>query len=242
MFIWRFRLFALCLSTALLAAVGQASTITYSDPNAWASATNGTSEITFAGIAPSGSFTNEGTSTGLTIDGTQFTGQLTATTYALNVLDQLYAAPFFNWGVPATLESPIYNLPASPTFVPYIHVVLPSNTTAFAALLGTVSPNDLSYQVTLSDGESFTVGTGARPNLTFFGITADNPVTYANFTVLNPGTFSGTYGVLTNFQVGSSDQSGGGGGGQTPEACTLILIGSGLVALRAFRNHLPALT
>jgi hypothetical protein len=236
MFIGRFRLFALCLCTALLAAVGHASTITYSDPNAWASATTGTSEITFDGIAPSGSFTNEGTSTGLTIDGTQFIGQLSTTAYQLNVLDQLYAAPYFNWNVPATLESPIYNLPANPTFVPYIHVVLPSNTTAFAALLGTVSPNDLSYQVTLSDGESFTVGTVARPTLTFFGITADNPITYANFTVLNPGTLSGTYGILTNFQVGQSD----GGGGQTPEACTLILIGSGLVALRAFRNHLPA--
>jgi hypothetical protein len=239
MFIGRFRLFVLCLGTALVAGLGHASTITYSDPNAWASATTGTSEITFEGIAPPGSFTNEGTSTGLTIDGTQFIGQLTASTYMLNVTDQLYAPPYFNWNEPATLESPIYNLPADPTFVPYIHVVLPSNTTAFAALLGTVSPNSLSYEVTLSDGETFTVGTSARPTLTFFGVTTDDPITYANFTLLNPGTFSGSYGILTNFQVGTSDQSGG-GSGQTPEACTLILIGSGLVALRAFRNHLPA--
>jgi hypothetical protein len=96
-------------------------------------------------------------------------------------------------------------------------VVLPSNTTAFAALLGTVSPNSLSYEVTLSDGETFTVGTSARPTLTFFGVTTDDPITYANFTLLNPGTFSGSYGILTNFQVGTSDQSGG-GSGQTPEA------------------------
>jgi hypothetical protein len=238
-------LLVLFIGAALFLAVlpAQASSVVYTDPTAWGNATNGDSTITFAGIAPSGSFTNEGTSTGLTIDGVQFIGDLTATTYALNVLDQYYAAPYFNWNEPATLESPIYNLPANPTFTPYIQVNLPANTTAFSALLGTVSPNGLTYQVTLSDGEVFDVTTGALPNLTFFGITAANPITYADFQILNPGTFSGGYGVLTNFQFGAAD-TGGQGQTQTPqvpEACTLILIGSGLIAMRVFRKHLPRL-
>ena len=164
------------------------------DPNAWSSAATNTSEITFTGIAPAGSFTNEGTATGLTIDGVTFTGQLTSTINAMNVLDERYAAPWFDWGQPATLESPVYNLNPNPSFIPYIHVVLPANTTAFSALLGSVSPNSLSYQVSLSDGEVFTIGTNALPNLTFFGVTTDtdNPITYANFTLLNVPTLSGT--------------------------------------------------
>lgn len=245
MFNGRHSLLILLVSAALLLAVlpAHASSVVYTDPTAWANATSGDTEITFGGIAPSGSFTNEGTSTGLTIDGVQFVGDLTATTYALNVLDQLYASPYFNWGVPATLESPIYNLPANPSFLPYVQVNLPSNTTAFSALLGTVSPNGLTYQVTLSDGEVFTIGTGTRPNLTFFGITSESPITWADFTVLNPGTYSGAYGILTDFQFGGSttDQGQTGDPTQTPEACTLILIGSGLVAMRAFRSRLPRL-
>lgn len=242
MFIGRYRLFVLCLSTALLlAVVGHASSISFTDPNAWANATSGTSEITFSGIAPAGSFTNEGTGTGLSIQGVTFIGQLTAATYQLNVVDQFDLSPYYNWGVPATLQSPVYNLPPSPTFVPYIHVVLPANTTAIAAMLGTVSPGGLTYQVDLSDGESFTIGTTSRPALTFFGVTADSPITYANFTVLNAGTFSGAFGFLTDFQFGSAQQQGGGTTGDAPEACTLILIGSGLVTLRAFRSHLPTL-
>jgi hypothetical protein len=246
----RNRLIVLFFGAVLLLAVvsANASTVTYTDPTAWGNATSGDQEITFNGIAPSGSFTNEGTSTGLTIDGVQFIGQLTANTNALNVTDEFYAAPYFDWGVPATLESPIYNLPANPTFMPYIQVNLPANTTAFSALLGTVSPNGLTYQVTLSDGEVFTIGTGTRPNLTFFGITTDssNAIAWADFTVLNPGTYSGTYGILTDFQFGANATGGSGqgqdqGAPQVPEACTLILIGSGLVAMRAFRKHLPTL-
>ena len=227
---------ALCLSAMLLLATmsASASSVTYASASGWATATTGPTEITFAGIAPSGSFTNEGTSSGLVIDGVDFVGQLTATTNQLNVVDQLYASPYYNWGVPALLESPIYNLPANPTFLPYIRVNLPANTTAFAALLGTVSPNSLTYQVTLSDGEVFTVATGARPSLTFFGLTAANPITWADFTISNPGTYSGGYGVLTNFQFATANT--GGGGGQVPEPGSMILIGSGLLAAYGWRK------
>lgn len=245
MFIAHYRLILLCVSAALLmsALPAQASSISYTDPTAWATATAGDTDtvITFGGIAPPGSFTNEGTSTGLAIDGVDFVGVYnnSPTQYELNVLDENYAAPYFDWGASGTLESPIYNLPANPTFVPYIQVNLPANTTAFSALLGTVSPNGLTYQVTLSDGEVFTIGTGARPTPTFFGITAANPITWADFTVLNPGTYSGTYGILTSFDFGTSNgQSQGSDPTQTPEACTLILIGTGLVAMRAFRKRL----
>jgi len=252
MLISRHYLLVLCITAAVLLAAAlpvNASSVSYTDPNAWAAATTGTTEITFAGIAPPGSFTNEGSSAGLVIDGVDFVGQLTATTNMLNVLDQNYASPYFDWGVPATLESPIYNLPANPSFLPYIQVNLPTGTTAFSALLGTVSPNGLTYQITLSDGEIFTTSTSARPALTFFGITADSPVTWADFTIVDPGTFSGGYGVLTDFQFGTANDTGGGGGGgggggsgDAPEACTMIMIGSGLVALRTFRKHLPMLT
>ena len=243
MFNGRHSLILLLVSAALLLAVlpAHASSVSYTDPNAWANATSGDTTITFGGIAPSGSFTGEGTSSGLVIDGVQFIGQLTATTNQLQVDDQLYASPYFNWGQPAELSTPIYNLPANPTFVPYIQVNLPVNTTAFSALLASVSPTGLSYQVTLSDGEVFTIGTNPAPNFTFFGITAANPITWAQFTVLNPGTYSGTYGILTDFDFGTSTAGTGQSQGTpaVPEACTLIMIGLGLVAMRGFRKHLP---
>ena len=49
---------------------------------------------------------------------------------------------------------------------------------------------------------------------------------------------------MTDFQFGASSTGSGTGGSQpddAPEACTLIMIGTGLVALRAFRKHLPTL-
>jgi hypothetical protein len=228
---------SLFLAALLITAVPiQASTVTYTDPGAWAGNTSDTTTIDFSGLASPNGFADYSNSTGLQIDDVQFIGQSTDTTYLLKVMDQNYAAPWYDWGAPATLMGPVYNV-QNPTFVPYIHVILPSNATAFAVDLMTAGVPGLNYKVTLSDGENFTVDTYTRPTQAFFGLTADSPITFVDFTVLGKDA----NGLMANFQFGKTQCTDGGGGdtGQVPEAGTLILIGTGLVGLRGLKKFLP---
>ncbi len=238
---YRLLLFVLCAAVILAALPASASTVTYTDPTAWASATSDTTDIDFTGLAPAGGTTDYSTPTGLVISGVDFVGDLLNTSlYQLAVMDQNYASPWWNWGAPATLMGPIYNLPANPSFVPYIQANLPTGVTAFAVDLATLDPNALSYQITLSDGEVFTVPTNAAPSLAFFGVTTDDPITYADFTVIGMGTYSGTYGLMTNFQFGTAttQQEGPPPPGDVPEASTMLLIGSGLIGFPLLRKKI----
>ena len=231
----RLRLFLPSICAALLwaAVPAHAAAVSYTDPNAWAAATTGDQTINFNGIASTGQFTDESSSTGLVLSGFDFIGELTASTYNLQVVDSQYVNPFYNFGIGGALRSPAYDRAQAATFTPYIHVVFPTNTTAFATNLATVSPNGLTYQVTLSNGQIFTVGTGARPNLAFLGIASDTAITYADFTVLGTAYNGGSFGLIKTFQFGASDTAAQ----QTPEACTLILIGTGLLAFNWMRKR-----
>ena len=224
MFLSVSRTLYLCIAALLLiAATGHAATVEYTDPVAWMAAVSGTTAIGFEGLAPAGGFKDYSTSTGYVItNGPEFIGFEGPAIYGLQVIDSADSSPYFNWGTGASLESPGYNAPPN-GFTPYIHVILPANITAFGVDLMTVSPNALTYQVTLDNGNTYTVTTANRPTQTFFGITSDSPIAYINFAVIGTTNGNGTYGLMDNFTYGTADDAT-----QTPELCTFLLIGSGL--------------
>lgn len=225
----------LLLSTlALLASPAGAASIQYADSASWSAAAGSSTTINFNGIAPVNSYKDYSTSTGYISSGVEFVGYYAGTNYGLQIVDAGFGGGYFNFGTGGALRSAVYDRATQASPVPYIHVVLPANTNALAANLGTVSPNGLTYEVTLSTGENFTVGTLTRPNTAFLGITSSTALTYADFTVLGSQYNGGTYGMIKSFQfaTGASPAVS-----DTPEACTLLLIGSGLVAFRMMKKR-----
>src|SRR5947209_1986299 len=215
------------LTTALLTAwPAKATLIAYTDPLGWAAASSGLTTIGFEGIAPANGAKDYSTSTGLTLNGVKFVGFEGTALYDLQVVDGNIAAPFYNFGSGATLKGPSYNSPAT-GFVPYFHIILPVNVTALGVDLMTVSPNALTYEVSLPGG-TYTVATANRPTRTFFGLTSDAPIPYVDLAVMGTTHNGGTYGLIDNVQFGAE--------AQTAEASTLVLIGTGLVVFRWLRK------
>lgn len=226
-----------CISAALIISNGPAyaATVTFTDAVAWGAASSGSTTIDFSTLAPAGSFKDYSTSTGLSLSGVNFLGFLSPTAFQLGVFDSQYASPFFNFGGGAELKGPGYDS-MNASFTPYIHVVLPGNVTSIAANLATVSPNGLTYSIKLSDGETFSSATGARPATTFFGLTTTAPISYVDFALSDASAGNGTSGLIKNFQFATT-VSGGTPPPDVPEAATLILIGTGLMAFRGLKKY-----
>lgn len=199
---------------------------TFSDPVSWSNAATADDEITFDGVAPLGSYTTYGAG-GYSDDGVTFIGSNGAG-FLEQIADSGFQSPYNNWGAGGTLTSAQYLTVGN---TPYIQVVLPAATTAFSVDLGSLSPNAMSVQVLLSDGESFTVPTNSRPNLTFFGVTTNAAVSYVDFSLVGADPDNGSQLAMDNFSLGTADQTA------TPEAGTLGLIGLGLVSLTAVRRR-----
>jgi hypothetical protein len=70
------------------------------------------------------------------------------------------------------------------------------------------------------------------PQRAFFGFTSDTPITQLILGL--PSSASGVDPLIDNFSYGTATSAPS----QTPEACTLLLIGSGLVGMRFFRRRL----
>ena len=223
-------------SLALLISPAYSATITtYSDPNAWAAAANGLQEVSFEGLAPSGSENTYNTSTGVTQDGVEFVGYTsTAGSYYIYVIDT--TAPqwsqYYGFGTGDALALNM-NRPTSGSALPYIQISLPSPVTAFSMDLFTASPNGLSYTVTVA-GTPYTVATGAWPNPTFWGITSDTGISTITLTLQGTVFNGSSYAFLDNFQFGTA---GVGQVGQAPEAATFFLIGSGLIGIIALKKR-----
>lgn len=115
---------------------------------------------------------------------------------------------------------------------PYIQVTLPSGISAFGIDLGSLSPNATAVQILLSDGESFTVSTANRPTLTFFGLTANAPINFIDFSLINTVPSNGTQLVADNFRFGQA-----GFASPTPESGTVGLLGLGLMSLYGIRRR-----
>jgi EamA domain-containing membrane protein RarD len=224
------------LVLALVAAPSFGATVTYSDNTSWTAATSNQTSISFSGLAPTGSFTDYGTSTGLVSSGVTFLGYLSPTAYMLAVVDSMFASPYYNFGSGGSLRGPVNDRASTSAFLPYIQVNLPASVTGFAVDLMTISPNALPFTITLADGETFTVNTGNRPNTAFFGLTTTSAIAYIDFALPTSSINGGTYALLKDFQYSTSSSQSQGTPGQTPEAATLIMIGTGLVFFRYLKK------
>jgi hypothetical protein len=236
-----FRLRTARLSCALLAlsiGPGFATVVTYSDLTAWSNATAaGFSTITFDNYATGG--VNTPYTTGLVIgDGTTFFGA-TGGTGQLWVYNQTPGpSNFFNFGTGAVLVGPQYN---GGSFVPYFNITFANPVTSVGFNIMTQFGSNVSFNATLN-GAASPVYTSTptfawsypNPQIAFFGLTttSDSPIT--RLVLGLPPTALGVTPIIDNFSYGSAAS----GPTNTPEACTLLLIGMGLVGMRLFRRRL----
>jgi hypothetical protein len=234
-----FRLRTARLSCALLAlsiGPGFATVVTYSDMTAWQNATApGFNTITFDSLGtPAGApYT-----TGLVIgDGTTFYG-------AANGTGQLWVynqtpgpGNYYNYGSGSILVGPVYQ---GGSFIPYINITLPFPVTSVGFNIMTVGTGGISFNAQINNGTVVYTSaptfawSATNPQLQFFGFTttSDSPITSLLLSLPTSAMF--TYPALDNFSYGNAASAPS----DTPEACTLLLIGMGLVGMRLFRRRL----
>jgi hypothetical protein len=153
--------------------------------NSFNALTNQRQSILFEGLADPGGQAWYGTSAGLTLDGTNFSGQIPGSNWLL-VVDPAATPELYDWGSGATLVGPSSSLGAGSALV----VTLPPHTTAFGTDLmsfvpvgHTFAPAQETFTITLSSGDSFSALSGDFPARAFVGVLADAPITSVRLTV-----------------------------------------------------------
>lgn len=207
----------------------QSALITFSDRAVFESAATGLTNVTFEGIAPSGSSMSFPNPDGLTTAGITFrtsgTGSSSVAVYAASAAAQ---SPLLNTGTGAILS---WAPPGQPGTV-FLDVLLPGGKTAFATDLWAQQPFQTTVQATVNSGEAtenFSINTVNRPTPSFFGVVSDsNTVLLVRFGV--PAGQAGL--ILDNVSVGTA----GSGGGAVPEPGAIALLGAGLVAIAILRK------
>ena len=192
---------------------------TYTDRTTWQGNSSGVQTITFENFTPT---------TGLSAvawDNVTFTGTRNSNPASLQIFDTS-SLSFYDFGTHYALAMQVFS---GQTFT--YHVALPSAVTSFGVDLFSGSPSSATYSVSVA-GNSYTVPTFAPKTVGFFGATFDAPVTNVDITA--PGAPDGSLLFLDNFAFGTAAA----GGDQAPEASTLLMIGSGLVALARLRRRL----
>jgi len=203
-----YRILISILGLAILAApVWATSTIIYTDQTAF---NNATSSVFFQNITFDAS--NLSSSTGYTDpSGVNFTDSFTGDGSRLSVSGG-NLVDTNSWGFAAALPNVVYD---------YWFTVTGSAGEA------------LNVAFTAPDGyqhNTYSLGSGTF----FFGVTSSAPITGLSFT-----NSSGHQALtITGFGfAGTSDSGGGGDPGDAPEGATLLLIGSGLIAMRFLRKR-----
>jgi hypothetical protein len=208
-----------CALLALSIAPGFATVVQFNDITAWQNATAaGFTTITFEGIVPQ-QFT-----TGFTIgDGTTFGG----------VNHPVWVDNLPEFGSGKVLRGPtccssggiLITLPSSNSF------------TSVGFNIMTYDVGGISFIATLNNlSTQYTSPTLAWPTVAFFGFTttADTPITNILLSLLPPSA-SGDYPLIDNFRYGTTAAAPP---ADTPEVCTLLLIGLGLTGMSVFRRRL----
>lgn len=224
---------AICLCTPLHAGIIN----TYTDRATWESATTGRTDIDFTALGlGAGGYTSYSTSTGLTMNGVTFTGYDSSNNsyflYALN--------PESGWdenfGTGTLLKGPTWYQTSGLTST-YLQMVLPASVTSIGLDLGTIMPRGANLRVFVDGVYTGSPITTQTNSLTFFGFTADAPVNQLRIYV-DSGSLTVTQALVDNFSFGELLSGGGGGGGgqpppggETPEAATLLYVGTGVYFL-----------
>ncbi len=216
-----------------------ASTVYWSSAE-WGANVESYSTIGFEEVEP-GAY---GTPTGITVGDPAvqfvgFTGRASPTN-ELWVVDPA-TAPDHDFGSGKVLKGPIQ--PTSP--IAYVEVNLPADVTAIAFELMTVGVSSGEFAIALSTGEEWNniSWPPAEPDQRlFFGVVSDLPI--ASLQVWQTmGAAWTSYPVYDNFAYGAAGTSGAGGTpdnpGETPEAGTLLLVGSGLILVWRWRRRRP---
>jgi hypothetical protein len=192
---------------------------TFTTQAAWAAVSLGLTTIPF-------SSTFYGTS--LALSGATFTTSASDPFFVMDTTGSSY----WGYGTGLAIEVPSNNLQ------PILQVALPAGTTSFGLNLTTVSPYNDSLTVTVN-GVSYNI-TSFSPTgggFAFFGATFDAPIT--SFAVAST---TGDYLFADNVSFGTNDDPGPGGTGgppsATPEAATLLMIGSGLIGMRMMNKRM----
>jgi hypothetical protein len=207
---------------ASMAAPAGATSILYTDRTTWEAATSGLVTITFEGLATSSTPGNYSTSSGLTLNGVQFTALTPPDSFFLYTEDALGSSNY-QWNSGDLLMGPNAGWGGG-----YILATLPSGgVQSVGTDLMTHTPFGASVTVTLSTGEEFTINTFSNPTRAFAGFTSDTPITWIQFT---PGS---GFSLIDNFSYGSAPADPV---GETPEAETAVLAGAGLLSLFVARR------
>lgn len=210
---------------------------TYNNLAAWQAATSGDTTDNFESLTPGTPITYYNTATGVSNDpNVDFIGYSSSGSPYLEAIDTTYAgwSAFYNFGTGVAIAE-LMDRPNSGSPLPYIHVVFSSPVTAFGTNLFTGSPNALSFAITVL-GTQYTVATNPLPTPAFWGVTSDTPISFADFTLNGTAFNGGSQAFLDNFTYGTATVQTD----ATPEAATLLLIGSGLIGLAWLRKRTAA--
>jgi hypothetical protein len=237
-------LYLSCALAALSTVPAFATTVIYTDKVTWQNASAGLTSIGFDGIATTGQTVNYANSTGLVINGVNFVAYNGTTSTDFNIINPTPGS-YFDYSSGAEL----YWTPSSINpFIPYLKVTLPQAVTSASLDLMSFGGSNVAYNVALNDlnflySSTPTIG---YPTRTFFGITSDVPFTSIAFQL----PANGVTPLVDNFSFGTTSSSSS---TETPEACTFLLIASGLISIARWgrrwtkapvlsRESLPALS
>jgi hypothetical protein len=210
------------------------STITtYNSLAGWQAASSGVQTVDFEGLTPALTSTFYTSPTGVTVNNVEFIGIASSGSSSIQVIDTNLSS-FYNFCTNDALMRDM-DRPNAGSPLPYIHVAFLLPVTAFGVDLFSASPDALDFTITLL-ATSFNAPTNSRPNTAFFGATSDTPFSSVDF-VLQGTTFnSSSHAFLDNFRFGDA-QTVVDPPADSPEAATLLLIGTGLVGMVYLRKR-----
>lgn len=206
---------ALALSISALFGTAQASTTTYADFDSWADSVTGTITVdnfNAYNFSANGAFTHFGSSTqldGITYSVTGF-GQIFGVTAALD-----YDAPYHNTNYLEWQRGGNGNS---------LTLSLTGNTSSFSLKLGQLYGGQDTYQISLNNGESFSVAGSSAYK--FFGLTSANPFSTIKITA------NGLFPTIDNVAVGAISPA------PEPESYAMLLAGLGMIGTIARRRKL----
>ncbi|MCX6608947.1 MAG: hypothetical protein NTV52_35885 [Acidobacteria bacterium] len=238
-----------------------AGTLTYSTNSSWVADTTSVLTLNFANVAAG--YTTGPSSSGLVVNSAIAIGsvayynnlngyvtsdfQIIGSIGASNILGQANAnasQSYWNWGTQAIVFSPTSTGPNSISMrVNFRSGGVPTNVSAFAVNLGLGGGTGSSgtIAVTPQGMSAQTVTTLNQPGLTFFGVSSDTQTfSYFDITITDPSP-SGRYIVLDNLSRGTSTITSAPPPPppptETPDAATLLTVGTGLAYLGYLRRN-----